>query len=170
MPHRLAEVINAAEGFLLIGDSSADRFPGYSFHAYTVAGRRFYCLDLGGLTESRGPTTGAKVYTSIEELPDDLGDLAVIWVKPGRALEALELAAKAGCTRVWFSFLSAHPDAIERANALGIEVVEVGRCPVYYLEGPIQLACRLHRGMVTLSGTKRRPPQKVLDKDQRIMW
>lgn len=170
MPHHLAEVINTAEGFLLIGDSSQDRFPGFSYHAYTIAGRRFYCLDLGGLTESRGPTKGGKVYTEIEDLPDELGDLAVIWVKPGRALEAVNLAAEAGCTRVWFSFLSGHPDAIERAKSLDMDVVEVGRCPVYYLEGPSLLACKLHRGIVSLSGTRRRPPQTVLDKDQRIMW
>jgi|GEM_PF-1039709 len=170
MAHPLARVINEAEGFLLIGDSSQDRFPGYSYAAYTTANRRFYCLDLGGLTESRGPTKGGKVYTSIEELPDDLGDLAVVWVKPKRAVEAVDLAAKAGCTRVWFSFHSSRPDAIERAKSLDIEVVEVGRCPVYYLEGPSLLACRMHRGMVTLSGTKKRPPQTTLDKDQRIMW
>ena len=86
MPHHLAEVINAAEGFLLIGDSSQDRFPGYSYHAYTIAGRRFYCLDLGGLTESRGPTKGGKVYTKIEELPGRArrprGDLGQAGARP----------------------------------------------------------------------------------------
>jgi hypothetical protein len=170
MSHPLAEVINHAEGFLIIGDSAADRFPGFSYHAYTTAGRRFYCLDLGGLKESRGPTTGGKVYTSVDELPkDELGDLAILWVKPKRSKEAVEIAHEAGCTKVWFSFHTAHPTAIERAKELGMEIVEVGRCPVYYLRGA-PLACRGHAAIVKLSGTARRPPQKTLDREQRIMW
>ena len=58
MPHPLADVINQAHNFLLIGDSSEDRFPGFSYAAYTKANRRFYCLDLGGLKVSRGPGQG----------------------------------------------------------------------------------------------------------------
>lgn len=63
MSHPLADIINQAEGFLLIGDSAAERFPALSFHAYTRAGKTFYCLDMGGLTESRGASAGRKVYT-----------------------------------------------------------------------------------------------------------
>ena len=168
--HPLQKVMRDADGFLLIGDSSQDRFPGFSYHAYTVTAKRFYCLDLGGLTESRGPTKGGKVYTKLEDLPkDDLGALAIVWVKPKRAKEAVELAHQAGCSRVWFSFHTGHPDAIERARDLGLEVVEVGRCPVYYLEGA-PMACRAHAGLTRLSGTRSRPPQKTLDRAQRIMW
>lgn len=168
MTHPLARVIADADGFVLIGDSSQDRFPAFSYHAYTTAKKRFYCLDMGGLAESRGPTKGGKVYRSVQELPDDRDDLAIVWVKPSRATEAVELAHEAGCTRVWFSFHTGHPDAIERAKALGMEVIEVGRCPIYYLEGA-PLACKLHAGIVKLSGTAKRPPQLTLDKDQRIM-
>lgn len=170
MAHPLADIINSADGFLVIGDSSQDRFPGFSYNAYTKTKRRFFCLDMGGLTESRGPTKGGKVYTSVAELPEgQVGDLAIIWVKPRRCREAVELAHDAGCKRIWFSFHTAHPTAIERAGQLGMEVVEVGRCPIYYLQGA-PLACRGHAAMVRLSGTRRRPPQKTLDKKQRIMW
>lgn len=168
MRHPLADVMNEADGFLLIGDSSADRFPALSYAAYVHAGKRFFCLDLGGLRESRGPLKGGKVYASLEQIPDDHGDLAIIWVKPPRSVEAVELAHRAGCSRVWFSFYSAHPSAVERAGALGMQVVEVGRCPVYYLDDA-PLTCKLHQGWVKLSGIHRRPPQPVLDKRQRIM-
>lgn len=168
--HPLERVMRDADNFLLIGDSSQDRFPGFSYHAYTRAGRRFYCVDLGGLTESRGPTKGGKVYTSLKEVPSDsIGDLAILWVKPRRATEAVELAHAAGCTRVWFSFHTAHPEAIDRAKELGMEVVEVGRCPVYYLQGAPP-ACQAHAAVTRLSGTRRRLPQLTLDRDQRIMW
>jgi hypothetical protein len=168
--HALEEVMRQADGFLLVGDSSEDRFPGFSYHAYTRAGRRFYCLDLGGLTESRGPTTGGKVYASVDELPPgEVGDLAIVWVKPRRAALAVEHAHAAGCTRVWFSFFSAHPAAIDRANELGMQVVEVGRCPVYYLEDA-PLACRCHTAVARISGTRGRAPQTTLDKAKRIMW
>jgi len=169
MGHPLADVINQAEGFLLIGDSSSDRFPAFSYAAYTKRGKRFYCLDLGGLTESRGPVKGGKVYTALADVPSDHGDLAILWVKPGRAVEAVELAKEAGCKRVWFSFGCAHPTAVERAVELGLEVVEVGRCPIYYLD-KAPAACTMHQAMVKLSGTYGRPPQTVLDKDQRIMF
>ena len=49
-----------ADGFVLIGDSSQDRFPGFSYHAYTTAKKRFYCLDMGGLTESRGKSRSSR--------------------------------------------------------------------------------------------------------------
>lgn len=170
MSELLEEVMRKADGFVVIGDSSDDRFPGFSYNAYTKAGRRFFCVDLGGLRESRGPTKGGKVYASVDELPkDEVGDLAILWVKPKRATEAVELAHQAGCTRIWFSFHTAHPDAVERANALSMEVVEVGRCPVYFLENA-PMACRAHTALTRLSGTRARAPQKTLDKDQRIMW
>ena len=169
MSHPLFDIVNAAEGFLLVGDSSQDRFPGFSYDAYTKAGKRFYCLDMGGLTESRGPTKGGKVYATVDDLPPLESDLAIVWVKPKRALDAVELAHKAGARRVWFSFHSGHPGAIARGRELGMEVVEVGRCPIYYLDRAPP-ACRAHRLLARATGTVRRPPQTELDRDQRIMW
>ena len=65
-----------AERFLLIGDSSEDRFPALSFHNYTETKKTFYCLDLGGLTEARGKSAGKPVFARVEDVPDDVGDLA----------------------------------------------------------------------------------------------
>ena len=158
MAHPLEDVIRQADGFVLIGDSAKDRFPAYSYNAFTKLGKRFYCLDMGGLEASRGPTKGGKVYHSVEEMPDDRGDLAIIWVHPHDAFRAVELAHEAGCTRVWFSFKTGHRDAVVRARELKMEVVEIGRCPVYYLdERPT--ACKMHTLMVKATGTYRRPPQ-----------
>jgi hypothetical protein len=164
----LAEIVNEDAPLVLVGDSSASRFPGFSYAAYTKSGRRFYCVDLGGLSESRGPVKGGRVYAPGESLPDDRGDLAVIWVKPGRSVEAVELAHTAGCKRVWFSFHTAHADAVKRASELDMEVVEVGRCPVYYLEGA-PTVCRAHAWVTKVSGTHARAPQTELDRSQRVM-
>ena len=166
MTHPLARVVAEADGFVLIGDSSQDRFPGFSYHAYTRAKKRFYCLDLGGLTESRGPVKGGKVYTSVEALPAERGDLAIIWVKPGSSKAAVEVAHAAGCTRVWFSFKTAHADAVSRAHELGMEVVEAGRCPVYYLADKPG-ACKAHTAVVKLSGLYRKPPAHEADAGRR---
>lgn len=169
--HPLEKVINEAEGIVVIGDSAADRFPALSYNAYTKMGKRFYCLDLGGLTESRGPTRGGKVYTSVEELPADRGELAVVWVHPHRAAEAVEIAKSAGCTRVWFSFATGHPDAVKRAAELGLEVVEIGRCPIYYLQGDGKPgACAGHTAMVKLTGAYKRPPQLDPNAKRRETW
>lgn len=167
--HPLAQVLAESDGFVVIGDSSASRFPGLSYNAYTHAKKKFYCLDLGGLTESRGPTKGGKVYTSVAELPADRSELAVLWVKPTRAKEAVEIAAQAGSKRVWFSFQTGTPEAVARARELGLTVVEVGRCPVYYLEGA-PTACALHTRLTKLSGTWARPPQTEATEGRRELW
>lgn len=158
MSHPLEDVIRQAEGFVLIGQSAADRFPGYSYHQYTHAGKRFYCLDLDGLPASRGPTKGGKVYASVAELPADRGDLAVIWVHPHTAKRAVDVAHEAGCKRVWFSFKTGHPDAVARARELGMEVVEIGRCPIMYMDKKTA-ACSMHTGTAKLTRLYQRPPQ-----------
>ena len=169
MAHPLEQIIRSADGFLVIGDSSQGRFPAQSFHCYTSIGKRFYCLDLGGRTESRGGTPGRKVYTSVAELPEERDDLAIIWVKPRDAARAVDVAHEAGCKRVWFSFGSGHRDAVSRARELDMEVVEIGRCPVYYLER-MTPACRAHTALVKLSGSYRRPPQLDASAKRREMW
>lgn len=168
--HPLADIINHAEGFVLIGNSSEDRFPATSYHAYTTVQKKFYCLDMGGLASSRGPTRGGKVYHSVAELPADRDDLAVIWVHPHTAVRAVELAHEAGCRRVWFSFQTGHPDAVKKARELGMRIVENGRCPVYYLDGDKPSACKAHTLVVKLTGTYRRPPQTEAGSGRRELW
>lgn len=169
MTHPLKTLMDGADGFVLIGDSSADRFPGYSYDSYTRVGKRFHCLDLGGLTESRGPTKGGPVYTAVADLPEDRSDLAVIWVHPKAAADAVVTAHEAGCTRVWFSFKTGHRDAVAKARELGMEVVEIGRCPIYYIDGG-SAACKGHRLMVKLTGTYRKPPQTDPDAKRRELY
>ncbi|MFO0749345.1 MAG: CoA-binding protein [Myxococcota bacterium] len=158
MSHPLEDVIQKSDGFVLIGQSAADRFPGYSYNQYTKAGKRFYCLDLDGIAASRGPTKGGKVYHSVAELPADRSDLAVIWVHPHTAKRAVDVAHDAGCKRVWFSFKTGHPDAVARARELGMEVVEIGRCPVMYFDGKSG-ACKAHAFAAKVSGLYGKPPQ-----------
>jgi len=167
--HPLEDVIRNASGFVLIGDSEAGRFPGLSFHIYTTVGKSFYCLDMGGLTESRGGSPGKKVYTTVAELPEDRDDLAVIWVKPGRAKEAVTLAHEAGCKRVWFSFKTGHRDAVALARELGMTVVEIGRCPVYYMDEKVG-PCKAHTAILKVSGSYNKPPQTEPDAKRREMW
>lgn len=162
----LENVMRAAERFVLIGDSSEGRFPAMSYHCYTRVGKRFYCLDLGGLSRSRGPTKGGKVYTRVEDLPEDHGDLAIIWVKPRSAARAVEVAHEAGCKRVWLSFGTGHRDAVRRAQDLGLQVMEIGRCPVHYLARQTP-ACRVHTTVTQLTGTYRKPPQRDPDAPRR---
>ena len=169
MAHPLETIINQADGFLLIGDSSEERFPGYSYNAYTKTGKRFFCIDLGGLKASRGPTEGGKVYGSVAELPEDRGDLAIVWLHPKSAVRGVEVAQGAGCQRIWFSFQTGHRDAVAKARELGMEVVEIGRCPVYYLDGAPP-ACRAHTLMTRVSGTRRRPPQLDADAKRRELF
>lgn len=171
MAHVLEDVMRDADGFLIIGASEEGRFPAFSYHAYTLAKKRFYCVDIDGLPESRGPTKGGKVYASVAELPDDVGDLAILWVKPHTAVKAVDMAHEAGCTRVWFSFKTGHRDAVARAKELGMEVVEVGRCPVYYLadEGKPG-GCKMHTAITRISGTYAGPPRTAANPKARELF
>jgi predicted CoA-binding protein len=164
----LSEIINNAENFLLIGDSSSNRFPAMSFHCYTEANKSFHCIDLGGLKESRGFSGGLPVLNSIEELPEGWsGKLAIIWVLPVLAAECTRMAASVGCTQVWYSFQTASPEALKVAEEHGMEVIECGRCPVYFFEGAKPLPCRMHTAAVKLTGTIDLPRQLDLDADRR---
>ncbi len=169
MAHPLEDVIRNADGFLLIGDSAAERFPAYSFYSYTEVGKRFYCLDMGGLSESRGNAKGRRVYGAVKDLPEDRDDLAVIWVHPKRAKEAVDIAHEAGCKRVWFSFKTGHRDAVARCKELDITVVENGRCPVYYMDAKVP-GCRAHTLLTKVSGTYGRPPQTDAARGRRELW
>jgi len=168
MSHPLEDIMRTSEPFLLIGDSSQDRFPAMSYDSYTKTGTRFYCLDLGGLTESRGYTKGGKVYTEVAELPDDRSDLAILWVKPRSASAAVDVAHEAGAKKIWFSFQTGHRDAVAHARELGLEVVEIGRCPVYYMERQVPI-CKAHTLGAKLSGLYSRPPQTDPDAKRREM-
>lgn len=156
--HPLELVINGPEPLVLIGNSTEDRFPAYSYDAYSRIGKKFYCLDIGGLAESRGHTKGGQVYRSVTELPEDRGDLAVVWVHPRTAIQAVELAHEAGCRRIWFSFGTGHRDAVIRAQELGMKVVEIGRCPVMYLDDK-RPECKAHALLAKVSGLYRQPPR-----------
>jgi hypothetical protein len=148
------------DGFVLIGDSADGHFPATSFHVYTLANKRFYCLDLGGLTESRGNTAGKKVYPTVADLPKEHSKLALIWSGKASARRAVEAAHEAGCTRVWFSFLTTDAGAVARARELGLEIVELGRCPVAYLaREDVPTGCRIHMGSMKLTGTWQKSPQ-----------
>ncbi|MFT7625223.1 MAG: putative CoA-binding protein [Myxococcota bacterium] len=166
--HPLQSVMRDAGTLVLIGDSSQDRFPAYSYHSYTQTGQPFVCLDLGGLTESRGSTAGGPVYPTVEALPEH-GPLAIVWLKPRSATRGVEAAHAAGCTRIWFSFKTGHPDAVARAAELGMEVVEIGRCPVYYSANKAP-ACKAHTLLVKATGVWKRPPQLDPKADRRELY
>jgi predicted CoA-binding protein len=148
------------EGFVLIGNSADGHFPATSYNVYTKVGKRFYCLDLGGMTESRGGTKGGKVYPTVAALPAERSDFAIVWAGPASAVKAVEAAHEAGCKRIWFSFQTMSPEAVVRARELGLEVVEIGRCPVMYIESDkLPMGCKMHIGGTKVSGTWGRPPQ-----------
>ncbi|MCB9544466.1 MAG: CoA-binding protein [Myxococcales bacterium] len=170
MAHPLQAIMRDADGFVLIGESSKGRFPAYSYFAYTEVGKRFYCFDLDGLPTSRGKIKDGKVYSRVEDLPADRSDLAIIWVHPHSTARAVEVAHAAGCRRVWFSFQTGHATGVARAAELGLEVVEIGRCPVHYLD-QMPAGCRAHTALVKVTGTWGRPPLTTIgEKRPRELW
>jgi hypothetical protein len=158
MAHPLEDVIRSAEPFVFIGDSSEGRFPATSYANCARQNHRVYYYDIGGLTRSRGKVKDGKVYADLGEIPDDRSDLVAIWVKPRSAKKAVDIAKELGAKRVWFSFQTGHKDAVAHARELGIDVVEIGRCPVHYMEGQMA-ACAAHTTLLKLTGSYKKPPQ-----------
>ncbi len=169
MAHPLEDVIRNAEPFVFIGDSGEERFPATSYANNATQGHRVYYLDLAGMTESRGKVKGGKVYADASDIPDDRTDLAVIWVKPKSATKAVDVAHGLGAKRVWFSFQTGHRDAVARARELGMDVIEIGRCPVHYMEGQMA-ACRSHTVLTKLTGAYQKPPQTDADAKRRELF
>lgn len=150
---------------LLIGDSDSDRFPRTSFVCYQKVGKPFHYLDMGRRDLSDYSKDHPILY-SVEELGEWGGDLAIIWVHPITAVKALELAHQAGCKRVWFSFGAGNQVAVDLAGELGVEVLEVGRCPVFFLKeraGP----CKVHAWLAQASGLTKLEPQLHAGPDRR---
>lgn len=164
--HPLAEIMAETAPILLIGDSDSDRFPRASHANYRKAGKAFEFYDLGkrDLTQH---VDGKPVRRSLSELPEQWGgDLAILWLHPASVPAGLEVAAGAGCKRVWFSFDTGSPGGIALAERLGMQVVEVGRCPVFYMSsrhGP----CAIHGGVVQLTGLLDGAPRVAFQKGQR---
>jgi hypothetical protein len=70
---------------------------------------------------------------------------------------------------VWFSFGTGHRDAVARARELEMEVVEIGRCPIYYLADKPK-ACAAHTMLVKATGSYRRQPQLDSNAKRRELW
>ena len=102
-------------------------------------------------------------------MPADHDDLAIIWVKPNSAKRAVDVAHEAGCKRVWFSFQTGHSTAVDHARTLGMEVVEIGRCPIYYLDDQTPV-CKAHTLLTKVSGTYNKPPQTNAGSKRRELW
>jgi hypothetical protein len=142
---------------LLIGDSSSERFPKTSFACYQKVGKAVHYLDMGRRDLS-AHSNGQPILYSPQELGDWGGDLALIWVHPISTVRAVELAEEAGCKRLWFSFGSANDAALQLAESKGMKVLEVGRCPVLFLEnraGP----CKVHGWVADALGLTELEPQ-----------
>jgi hypothetical protein len=158
MAHPLEDVIRNAEPFVFIGHSDEGRFPAMSYANAAKRNHRVYYYDMGGLTESRGKAAGGKVYVEVADIPDDRTDLAVIWTKPRTAKKAVDIAHELGAKRIWFSFKTGHPEAVRHARELGMEIVEIGRCPVHYMDGQVA-ECASHTVMLKVTGAYKKPPQ-----------
>ena len=50
-----------------------------------------------------------------------------------------------------------------------MSVVEIGRCPVYYLDGA-PAGCAAHTALTRLSGTWKRAPQVDSEASRREIW
>ena len=77
------------------------------------------------------------------------------------------MAADVGCTKIWYSFMTVSPEALAVAEERGLEVVEAGRCPVFFMDGPKPLPCRMHTAAVRLTGTLGLPRQTTISDKRR---
>ena len=88
-------------------------------------------------------------YASVLELPGEVKSIVTV-VPPPETLKVVEQCAAKGITAIWMQQGSQSPEAIARAQGLGMTVVH-GECIMMFLE-PVKSVHALHRFIKKLVG------------------
>jgi len=71
-----------------------------------------------------GEIEGLKVYRNLSELPPGKLDRVSLYLPPGVGMNALDEIAARGCDELWLNPGSDSPDVVEKAQALGLNVIQ----------------------------------------------
>jgi len=101
--------------------ASADRskYGNKSVRAHRQMGYTVYPVNPRG-----GEIEGLKVYRSLDGVPPGKLDRISVYLPPAIGLGALAEIAKRGCEELWLNPGSDSPEVVERARALGLNVVQ----------------------------------------------
>lgn len=93
-------------------------------------------------------------FATLCEVPDEI-DLAVVLVKPEKALAVVDDAVEKRVKRLWFQQGADFSEAIARARDAGLHAIK-GGCILMYA-GPVSGIHKFHRVLSRLVGTYRQP-------------
>jgi uncharacterized protein len=101
--------------------ASADRskFGNKSVRAHQQMGYTVYPVNPKG-----GEIEGFKVYRTLAELPAGKLDRISMYLPPAIGLQALDEIAARGCVKLWLNPGSDNPEVVEKARALGLNIVQ----------------------------------------------
>jgi uncharacterized protein len=101
--------------------ASADRskYGNKSVRAHRQQGYTVYPVNPKG-----GEIEGLTVYKTLAEVPPGKLDRISVYLPPAIGLQALDEIAKRGCEELWLNPGSDDPQVVEKAESLGLNVVQ----------------------------------------------
>jgi uncharacterized protein len=104
----------------IIGASSdRSKYGNISLRAHRQMGYTVYPVNPKG-----GEIDGLKVYRTLAELPPGKLDRISVYLPPAVGLKTLDEIAARGCDELWLNPGSDSPDVVEKAQALGLNVIQ----------------------------------------------
>jgi predicted CoA-binding protein len=132
------------EAYAVIGNQAQRPFPKLSYRGLKASGKKVFAVDPSG-----GEVEGDPTYPSLEELPAAV-DAAVLELPREEVPAWLDKLAAAGITRAWLHMKTDSPEAIAKAEELGMEL-QYGTCAVMYVT-PGPSFHSIHKFVMKLTG------------------
>jgi uncharacterized protein len=104
---------------ILGASSDRSKYGNKSVRAHQQMGYTVYPVNPKG-----GEIEGLQVYRSLDEVPPGKLDRISVYLPPAVGINALADIAKRGCAELWLNPGSDSPEVMEKAHALGLNVVQ----------------------------------------------
>ncbi|HWQ08026.1 MAG TPA: CoA-binding protein [Holophaga sp.] len=121
--HELIQDFMARGPYAVVGaTSNRDKYGNLVLRAYQQQGLEVYPIN-----PRADEIEGLKAYPSLQALPVKVRGVSII-TPPAITEQVVEEAAKAGAEFVWMQPGAESPEAVRKAEALGLKVIASGPC------------------------------------------
>ncbi|GAC1659315.1 MAG: CoA-binding protein [Vulcanimicrobiaceae bacterium] len=119
-------LLQRSKSVAMIGASDKPLRPSYTVFSYLRTQGRYVVTPINPTLQT---IDGIKAYPSLQAYAAELGapDIVDVFRKPSDVVEVVEDAIAAGAKAIWFQYGVINPQAIEKADRAGLDVV-VDRC------------------------------------------
>ncbi|HEY2828373.1 MAG TPA: CoA-binding protein [Pirellulales bacterium] len=104
---------------ILGASTDRSKYGNKSVRAHSQSGYTVYPVNPKG-----GEIEGLKAYRSLAEVPPGKLDRVSVYLPPAIGMSALDEVAARGCDELWLNPGSDSPEVVEKALALGLNVIQ----------------------------------------------